>query len=71
MSRVERNRGLGGAFEEAVRRKPVARRTRALCKIEWSEAEVLKLTGVGGGGGLARVWKRESMVEDSGTEGAK
>jgi hypothetical protein len=33
VSRVERNRGLGRAFEEAVRRKPVARRTRALCKL--------------------------------------
>jgi len=50
VSRVERNRGLGRAFEKAVRRKPLVRRTRSLCKlmqIEWSEAEVLKLVGVG------------------------
>jgi hypothetical protein len=33
VSRVERNRGLGRAFEKAVRRKPLARRTRALCKL--------------------------------------
>jgi hypothetical protein len=31
--RVERNRGWGRAFEKAVRRKPLARRTRALCKL--------------------------------------
>jgi hypothetical protein len=31
--RVERNRGLERAFEEAVRSKPVARGTRALCKL--------------------------------------
>jgi hypothetical protein len=42
-----RNRGLGRAFEKAVRRKPLARRTRALCEIECSEEEVLKLAGVG------------------------
>jgi hypothetical protein len=33
VSRVERNRGLGRGFEKAVRRKPLARRTRALCKL--------------------------------------
>lgn len=33
MGRVERSRGLERAFEEAVRSKPVARRTRALCKL--------------------------------------
>jgi hypothetical protein len=46
-SSVERNRRLGRAFEKAVRRKPLARRTRALCKIECSEDEVVKLVGVG------------------------
>jgi len=30
---VEQNGRLGRAFEEAVRRKPLARRTRALCKL--------------------------------------
>ncbi len=33
MIRVGRNKGLGRAFEKAVRRKPLARRTRALCKL--------------------------------------
>jgi hypothetical protein len=47
VSRVERNRGLGRGFEKAVRRKPLARRTRGLMQIEWSEGEVLKLAGVG------------------------
>ena len=47
VSGVGRNRGLRRAFEKAVRRKPLARWTRAICKIEWSDGEVLKLTGVG------------------------
>jgi len=33
VSRMERNRGLGRAFEKAVRRKPLARWTRLLCKL--------------------------------------
>jgi hypothetical protein len=33
VSRLERNRGLGRAFEKAVSRKLLARRTRALCKL--------------------------------------
>jgi hypothetical protein len=37
----------GRAFEKAVRRKPLARRTRGLMQIEWSEAEGLKVAGVG------------------------
>ncbi len=47
VSRVERNRGLGRAFEKAVRRKPLVRRTRSLCKLNGSEGEVLELGGVG------------------------
>ena len=31
--RLEWNRRVGRAFEKAVRRKPLARRTRALCKL--------------------------------------
>jgi hypothetical protein len=39
VSRVERNRGLGRAFEKAVRRKPLARRTLRVYKSDtpWSE----------------------------------
>jgi hypothetical protein len=33
VSRVEQGRRLGCAFEKAVRRKQLARRTRALCKL--------------------------------------
>lgn len=33
VSRMERNRGLGRAFEKAVRRKPLVRQRRALCKL--------------------------------------
>jgi hypothetical protein len=33
VTRIERNRGLGRAFEKAVRRKPLARRMRVLCKL--------------------------------------
>jgi hypothetical protein len=47
VSRVERNRRLGRAFEKAVRRKPLARRTRALCKLNGAKERCLKLAGVG------------------------
>jgi hypothetical protein len=47
VSRMERDRRWGRAFEKAVRRKPLGRWTRALCKLNGSEGEVLKLTGVG------------------------
>jgi hypothetical protein len=63
----------GVAFEKAVRRKPLARRTRALCKLNgarercrsWRESlgEERRRT--------AGMWERESMVEDGVTEGAK
>jgi hypothetical protein len=45
VSRVERNRGLGRAFEKAVRRKALARRTRALCKLNGARRG-LKLVGL-------------------------
>jgi hypothetical protein len=41
VSRMEWNRGLGHAFEEAVRRKPVARWTRALCKLNGAKETCL------------------------------
>jgi hypothetical protein len=71
VSRVERNRRLGHAFEKAVRRKPLARRTRALCKLN-GEGEVLKLTGVGTEveEGPTSLRERESVVEGGAREGA-
>ena len=45
VSRVERNRMLGRAFEKAVRRKPLAWRTRALWKLNGARRG-LKLVGV-------------------------
>ncbi len=33
MNWLEQNRRLGRAFEKAVRRKPLVRRTRVLCKL--------------------------------------
>jgi hypothetical protein len=42
-------------------------------QIEWSEAEVLKLAGVGTEAEVevSRAWEGESMVENGGIQGAK
>jgi hypothetical protein len=47
MSRVERDRGLGRAFEKAVSKEAAGAADAGLMQIEWSKEEVLKLTGVG------------------------
>jgi len=41
VSRMEWNIGLGHAFEEAVRKKPVARWTPALCKLNGAKETCL------------------------------
>jgi hypothetical protein len=64
---------LGRAFEKAVRRKPLARRTRSLCKLNgarqrccrWRESARKRRKGP------ARVWKPESLFENGVVEKAK
>jgi len=50
VSRVERNSRLGRAFEKAVRRKPLARRTRAL----WLTNQALRSVRIGRPGRLVK-----------------
>jgi len=52
VSRVERNSRLGRAFEKAVRRKPLARRTRAL----WLTNQALRSVRIGRPGRLVK-WR--------------
>ena len=46
MIRVERNKGLGRAFEKSRQKEAAGAADAGLMQIEWSEGEVLGLAGV-------------------------
>ena len=73
MSSVERSKGLGARVRKSRQKEAAGAADAVLMQIEWSEAEVLKLAGVGTEAEVevSRAWKRESMVENGGIRGAK
>jgi hypothetical protein len=65
---------MGARVRKSRQKEAAGAADAGLMQIEWSEGGVvLKLAGVGTEAeeGHVRVWKRESMVENGGPEGAK
>ena len=65
--------GLGARVRKSRQKEASGTADAGLKQIEWSEGEVLKLAGVGTEAkkGPARVWKRESILEDGVMESGK